>query len=209
MKPIAMLLLLLALLPACGLAVKEGIVEAAPDVTVELEEMTTALFGAWEQGLSDIRTAAVQAAKAWKPGIGDLSLERIALFNSPMDGEADNDELSIYFRYLSEERRNARLTVRYVRGTGAMTWISDTLLDGGEEHAGAALTEPELENIARTQLTRYALAQDAALLEADDGENAYRWIARFVSQAGTYEVCLDRQTGEVIRVSLYVKEEMP
>ena len=81
MKRRLIALLLLLLLPAVSLAVTENVVEPAPDVTVELAEMTDALFGAWEQGLSDIRAAAVQAARAWKPGIGEMALEDMSLIN--------------------------------------------------------------------------------------------------------------------------------
>lgn len=208
MKRRLIALLFLLLLPAVSLAVTENVVEPAPDVTVELAEMTDALFGAWEQGLSDIRAAAVQAARAWKPGIGEMSLEDMSLINSPMDSDPDNDELSIAFIYLTEERRNARLTVRYLRGTGELLAISDALNGGGEQHAGEAMPDLELEDIALKQLKKYAGAQNAALCEGDDGANAHRFIARFAAQDGIYEVCLDRQTGEAIRVSLYLKEEI-
>jgi len=87
-------------------------------------------------------------------------------------------------------------------------WISDTLSEGGEWHAGEPMTDIELEEIALAQLKKYAGAQDVALCEGDDGANEHRWIARFSSQAGVYEVCLDRQTGEAIRVSLYEEEEL-
>lgn len=205
---IVLLLLLILLLPVASLAVPENVVQPAPDVAVEIAEMTDELFGVWQQGLSDIRASAVQAARAWKPGIAEMSLEQMALRNSPMDGEAGNDKLSVYFIYLTEERKNARLTARYLRGTGELIWISDTLDGGGEQHPGEGLSDLQLEEIALKQLKKYAGTQDAALCEGDNGEMAHRWIARFASQAGIYEVCLDRQTGEAIRVSLYIKEEI-
>jgi len=55
MGGLALLLLLLA--PAAAPAVTENVVEPAPDVAVALEE-EGALFGAWEEGLADIESAA-------------------------------------------------------------------------------------------------------------------------------------------------------
>ena len=102
------LLFALLLLPACGMAVPEGVVEAAPQVDVGFSGMTDALFGAWEEGLSEIRAGAARAAMAWKPGIGELALEKISLYNSPMDEHADNDKLTVYFRGCPCSMRAAR-----------------------------------------------------------------------------------------------------
>lgn len=47
-------------------------------------------------------------------------------------------------------------------------------------------------------------AQDICLLKSIDGGNEELWDARFDSNQGEYEVCLDRWTGEVVHVSLDV-----
>lgn len=58
MKRICTLLLACLLLPACALAVTEGVVESAPEVAIELPDAGDKLFGMWEQGLEDIECAA-------------------------------------------------------------------------------------------------------------------------------------------------------
>ena len=99
--------------------------------------------------------------------------------------------------------------MQYARGTGEVMEISDTL-DSGGLREGEALPDTRLEEIAlHTLAAHYGVS--AALCEKDDGGNAYRWIGRFAAASGEFEVCLDRQTGGVIRVTQYmtqsVKEE--
>lgn len=207
MKRMLFLMALLLLLPVSALAVTEGRVEAAPQVDVALDGMTDALFGAWEQGLADIRASAARAAAAWKPGASELALEEIILRNSPMDKEPGNDQLTVCFCYVTQERKAARLSVEYERGTGRVTGISDTLYGGGGQHGGAALDDAQLEWIALHNLAAHYGVRTTVLCEGDDGQNEYRWIARFDAEGGVFEVCLDRQTGELIRVSQTMKEE--
>ena len=201
-----MLLLWFLLLPVSGLAVSENVVEAAPDVRIEMGKQTDALFGLWEQGLADIRTAAAHAAALWKGEALALSLKEITLRNSPMDDDPGNDEITVTFTY-TQDGAARRLHVHYLRGTGEVTGLSDVRDNSvaqsrTESPKGPLLADAQLEEMARGFLMSQYGETDPRLKELVDSANDDRWFARFDVERGMYEVVLDRRTGGVTRVSL-------
>lgn len=203
-----MLLWILLLLPAQSLAITENVVEAAPDVRIELGEMTDALFGAWEQGLSDIRTAARNAAKAWKQEEIELTLKEITLRNSPMDDYPGNDQIVVTFIYTQDGIRR-RLLVEYLRGTGEVIELSDVRDNSIVQRESAArevmlLTDAQLEELAESSLIRDYGETAPKLKEVIAPVSEDNWFARFDVERGMYEVVLNRRTGRMTRVTLSI-----
>ena len=207
-----MILWALLLLPVQGLAVAENVVEPAPNVQIEIGEMTDALFGAWEQGLGDIRAAARNAATAWKQKELAFSLQKITLRNSPMDDDPGNDEITVTFTY-TEDGISRRLHVEYLRGTGEAIGLSDVRDNSAVQRESAApedalLTDAQLEEIAKASLIKHYGETAPKLKETVDSANEDNWFARFDVERGMYEVVLDRRTGGMTRVSLRIEEAM-
>lgn len=201
-----MILWALLLVPVQGLAVAENVVEPAPNVKIEMGEMTDALFGAWEQGLSDIRAAARNAAISWKQKGIELSLKEITLRNSPMDNDPGNDEIVVTFLY-TEDGIRRRLHVEYLRGTGEVIGLSDVRDNSIVQRESAvpeeaALTDAQLEEMAKESLIKHYGETSPKLKEIIEPVNEDRWFARFEVDRGTYEVVLNRRTGSLTRVSL-------
>lgn len=205
MRRIASAFALLLLLPAMALGVSEGVVEDAPSVAIHIPEMTDALFGAWEQGLDDIRLAARRAAMSWADFPEDMKMEFLQMTNLPVDEDVSNDGINVRFVYRDEENRQRRVLVKYLRGTGQLVRLTETTIET-ERHGGEPLDESVLLHIAMNQLEKRYHAQKIQLREGDCGEDAERWIGQFDSQQGMYRVCLDRATGEVISISLDVNQ---
>ena len=205
MRHIAPVFALLLLLPAMALGVSEGVVEAAPSVAIHIPEMTDALFGAWEQGLSDIRLAARRAAMSWADFPEDMKLEFLQMTNLPVDEDVNNDGINVRFVYRDEENRQRRVLIKYLRGTGQLVRLTETMI-GTDRHGGEPLDESVLLHIAMNQLEKRYHAQKIRLREGDRGEDAERWIGQFDSQQGLYRVCLDRATGKMVSVSLDVNQ---
>ena len=198
-------LLLACLLPVTALAVTEGVVEAAPEVEIVLPETGDALFGMWEQGLDDIRLAARRAAMSWADFSEGMKLEFLQMTNLPVDEDVSNDGINVRFVYRDEENRQRRVLIKYLRGTGQLVRLTETMI-GTDRHGGEPLDESVLLHIAMNQLEKRYHAQKSQLREGDRGEDAERWIGQFDSQQGLYRVCLDRVTGEVVSVSLDVNQ---
>ncbi len=197
------ILILMLLFPVCALAVMEGVVESAPPVAIPVPQMTDALFGAWEQGLSDIRSAAYSAAMDWAGYPADMKLEFLKMNNFPADDDLNNDEIMVRFRFHDEAQREKRLLVRYLRGTGELVWLSETMTNI-QRQSGEPLEETVLMHIAMDLLAqRYGEKQIELkeILEQTDAEN---WIARFAVERGMYEIVLNRKSGDAVRVSLEV-----
>ena len=205
MRCMILALALLLLLPTFALGVTEGVVEAAPSVAIRIPEMTDALFGAWEQGLDDIRLAARGAAISWADFPENMKLEFLQMTNLPVDDDANNDGINVRFVYRDEANRQRRVLVKYLRGTGQLISLTETVI-GIERQGGEPLDESVLWHIAVNQLKNRYHAQNIQLREGDRGEDAERWIGQFNSQQGTYRVCLDRVTGEVVSVALDVNQ---
>lgn len=203
-----MILWALLLLPVQGLAVVENVVEPASDVKIEMGEMTDALFGAWEQGLSDIRTAARNAAISWKRKDIAPSLREITLRNLPMDNDPDNDEITVTFLY-TEDGVSRRLHVEYLRGTGEVIGLSDVRDNGIVQRESAVpgdalLTDAQLEETARDSLIKHYGETSPKLKEILESASEDNWFARFEVERGVYEVVLNRRTGSMTRVSLNI-----
>lgn len=197
------LLILMLLFPACALAVTEGVVEPAEQVEIELPQMTDALFGAWEQGLSDIRAAARQAAMAWADFPEDMQLEFVRMNSFPVDSDRGNDEILVRFCYQDETDGKKRLVLRYLRGTGELVWLSETMMDIRPQ-SGEPLEEAVLMHIAMDLLAQRYGENQIALREVLEQTDAENWIARFTTERGLYEVVLSRKNGDAVRVSLDV-----
>ncbi|MBQ7886735.1 MAG: hypothetical protein IJ313_07575 [Clostridia bacterium] len=203
-----MILWVLLLLPVQGLTVAENVVEPAPNVKIEMGALTDALFGAWEQGLSDIRAAARNAAISWKQEEPALSLKEITLRNSPMDNDPDNDEITVTFLY-TEDGIRRRLHVDYLRGTGEVTGLSDVRDNSIVQRECAApgdasLTDAQLEEIAKASLIKHYGETSPKLKEIVESASEDNWFARFEVERGIYEVVLDRRTGGMPRASLSI-----
>ena len=203
-----LILWVLLLLPVQSLAVTENVVEPAPDVKIEMVEMTDALFGAWEQGLSDIRAAARSAATSWKQKEIELSLKKITLRNSPMDVDYENDEITVTFIYMEDGVRRL-LHVDYLRGTGKVIGLSDVRDNSIVQHESAAqshemLTDTQLEELARNALIEHYGETAPKLKEIVETVGEDKWFARFEVESGLYEVVLNRRNGNMTRISLYV-----
>lgn len=198
----------LLLLPVQSLAVTENVVEPASDVKIEIREMTDALFGAWEQGLSDIRAAARSAVTSWKQKEIELSLKKITLRNSPMDAHSKNDKITVTFIYTEEGVRRL-LHVDYLRGTGKVIGLSDVRDNSIVQRESAAqsremLTDAHLEELARNALIEHYGETMPKLKEIVESVGEDNWFARFEVESGLYEVVLNRRTGNMTRISLYI-----
>jgi len=203
------LVLALLLMPVQGLAVAENVVEPAPNVKIEMGKQINALFGAWEQGLSDIRSAARNAAAAWKKEEIALSLKEIKLRNSPTDDDPDNDEITVTFIYTEDGVRRL-MHVNYLRGTGEVMGLSDVRDNSIVQRESAttedvlSLTDVQLEEIARNSLIEHYGETMPKLREIVESVGEDNWFARFEVERGLYEVVLNRRTGNMTRVSLYI-----
>lgn len=200
MKRWMTMLLLLLLLPAGALGVTEGVVESAEQVVIELPKKTTALFGAWEQGLSDIRLAAHNAAMSWADFPEDMKLEFLQMSDFSADGDVRNDTILVRFVYRDEMNRERRVLLRYLRGTGKLIQLSDTVVWDGRR-GGEQLEENVLHEIAMNMLENRYGETDPELKEIVGAVSEDNWIGRFEVERGMYEVVL-RRTGEMTRVSL-------
>lgn len=203
-----MILWALLLMPVQGLAVAENVVEPAPDVKIEMGEMTDALFGAWERGLSDIRVAARNAVISWKNREIELSLKEITLRNSPMDNDPGNDEITVTFLYTEDSIRRL-LHVNYLRGTGEVIGLSDVRDNSiaqreSEMPEHILLTDAQLEAMAADALVKHYGEKAPKLKEILESVSEDNWFARFEVDRGTYEVVLNRRTGSLTRVSLNI-----
>lgn len=194
------MLLLLLLLPAGALCVTEGVVEPAEEVVIEIKEKTTALFGAWEQGLSDIRLAARNAAMSWADFPENMKLEFLQMSDFSADGDERNDTILVRFVYRDEMNQERRVLLRYLCGTGKLIQLSDTVVWNGQ-HGGEQLEENVLQEIAVNMLENRYGETDPKLKEIVEAVSEDNWIARFEVERGMYEVVL-RRTGEMTRISL-------
>lgn len=194
------MLLLLLFLPAGALCVTEGVVEPAEEVVIEIKKKTTALFGAWEQGLSDIRLAARNAAMSWADFPEDMKLEFLQMSDFSADGDERNDTILVRFVYRDEMNQERRVLLRYLCGTGKLIQLSDTVVWNGQ-HGGEQLEENVLQEIAVNMLENRYGETDPKLKEIVEAVSEDNWIARFEVKRGMYEVVL-RRTGEMTRVSL-------
>lgn len=197
-----LLLLLLCLLPAGGMAVTEDVVEEAPQIEVSIDEESDVLFGAWEEALSDIRFAARTALADWMGCPAAMELEDIRVSNSPMDGDSDNDRIAVGFRYERDDGVGMRAIATFERGTGALMECTDVVYQGGEATEGKKMQEDELLNRARKRLSQQ-FGEEALMLVSAGSINDMRFVSTFsVPYGAQYKVCLDSVSGDVISVTM-------
>lgn len=206
MRICKLLILILCLLPAASLAVTENVVEAAPSIAVELPELTDALFGAWEEGLKDIQTAARgEIQSVLRNPTEGLELTGMRLNNSARDEDPANDTITVSFQY-RENGVRMLLHVRYLRGTGELTQFSHTryMGEGGfVQEEGVPLGRDVLRDAARYEFERrYGLTGLTFVEESVFGEDT-RWEGQYRGGDGrAYEIVLDRITGALIRMTM-------